>query len=91
MNDIKIRLYILSGQMNELLAAENHLAVMANQERERLTARKAEVQTLINAAEKALQELHKAEKEAQELEQAAPPLSEAQQAYADRDCVECET
>ena len=91
MNEIKATLYTLSGQMNELLAAETHLTTISNQERERITSRKAEIQTLINAAEKALQELHKAEKEAKELEQTAPPLSDEQQAILERECEECET
>jgi len=64
MNNQQIRLSELTGQLNEIMAAETHQTETANQERERLTARKAEVQREINALEKQRQEHHKAKQQA---------------------------
>lgn len=63
MNNQQIRLSELTGQLNEIMAAETHQTETANQERERLTARKAEVQREINALEKQLQEQHEAKQQ----------------------------
>ena len=63
MTEQQTRLSELTGQLNEIMAAETHQTETANQERERLTARKAEVQREINAIEKDMQEQHEAKQQ----------------------------